>query len=116
MVVRHMHLLFRKIEVNLTIFLGRPINSLIKIDNWDFNWQGFYSFVEPVRMNNLDQMKVTCRFDNSADNPKNPSNPLKEVRWGEGTEDEMCLAFLGVTLDNQSLIDLIKFQKHNNRR
>jgi hypothetical protein len=28
----------------------------------------------------------------------------------------MCLAFLGVTLDNQSLIDLIKFQKHNNRR
>ena len=116
MVVPHMHLLGRKIEVNHTNFLGRPINSLIKIDNWDFNWQGFYSFVEPVRMNNLDQMKVTCRFDNSADNPKNPSNPLKEVRWGEGTEDEMCLAFLGVTLDNQSLIDLIKFQKHNNRR
>lgn len=39
-------------------------------------------------MENLDLMKATCRFDNSADNPKNPSNPLKDVRWGEGTEDE----------------------------
>jgi hypothetical protein len=116
MVVPHMHLLGRKIEVNQTDFFGRPKNSLIRIDDWDFNWQGFYSFVNPVRMSNLDLMKTTCRFDNSADNPKNPSNPLKDVRWGEGTEDEMCLAFLGVTLDNQSLIDLIKFQKHNNRR
>jgi hypothetical protein len=116
MVVPHMHLLGRKIEVNHTDLFGRPKSSLIKIDDWDFNWQGFYSFTQPVRMNNLDMMRATCRFDNSADNPRNPSNPLKDVRWGEGTEDEMCLAFLGVTLDNQSLIDLIKFQKHNNRR
>ena len=116
MVVPHMHLLGKKIEVNQTDFFGRPKESLIRIDDWDFNWQGFYSFVKPLRMNNLDQMKATCRFDNSAGNPRNPSNPLKEVRWGEGTEDEMCLAFLGVTLDNQSLIDLIRFQKHNQRR
>jgi hypothetical protein len=116
MVVPHMHLLGKKIEVTQTDIFGRPKGSLIKIDDWDFNWQGFYSFTNPLRMNNLDQMRATCRFDNSADNPKNPSNPLKDVRWGEGTEDEMCLAFLGVTLDNQSLIDLIKFQKHNNRR
>ena len=25
------------------------------------------------------------------------------VGWGEGTEDEMCLAFLGVTLDREKL-------------
>jgi hypothetical protein len=110
------HLLGKKIEVNHTDLFGRPKGSMIQIDDWDFNWQGFYSFTNPVRVNNLDQMRVNCRFDNSADNPKNPSNPLKDVRWGEGTEDEMCLAFLGLTLDNQSLIDLIKFQKHNNRR
>lgn len=116
MVVPHMHLLGRKIEVNHFDFFGRPKGNLIKIDDWDFNWQGFYQFVKPLRMNTLDQMRVACRFDNSAANPKNPSNPLKDVRWGEGTEDEMCLAFVGVTLDDQSLIDLIRFQRHNQRR
>ena len=30
-------------------------------------------------------------------NPKNPNDPLKIVGWGEGTQDEMCLAFLYVT-------------------
>ena len=29
---------------------------------------------------------------------------LYPVTWGEGTEDEMCLAFLGVTFDNENLL------------
>lgn len=47
MVVPHMHLLGRKIEVNQTNFFGRPKNALIKIDDWDFNWQGFDLFTSP---------------------------------------------------------------------
>lgn len=115
MVVPHMHLLGRKIEVTRTPIFGNKVESLIKIDNWDFNWQGFYAYETPVRLNLFENVKLSCRFDNSADNPKNPSNPLKDIRWGEGTEDEMCLAFLGVTFDNQDLIDLIRFKKHNQR-
>jgi hypothetical protein len=116
MVVPHMHLLGRKIEVTRSNAVARTSETLIKIDDWDFNWQGFYSYVKPVRTNLFETLRLSCRFDNSANNPRNPANPLKEVRWGEGTEDEMCLAFLGVTLDSPELLDLIRFQRHNQTR
>ncbi|MBI2688904.1 MAG: hypothetical protein HYX27_21590 [Acidobacteria bacterium] len=116
MVVPHMHLLGRQIEITRTNSFGRANDSFVKIDDWDFNWQGFYAFEEPLRLNVFDNLKVSCRFNNTADNPRNPSNPLKDVRWGEGTEDEMCLGFLGLAFDNPSIIDQLKFQKHNNRR
>jgi hypothetical protein len=93
----HMHLLGRKIEVE-KIVRGEK-ERMILIDNWDFNWQGAYSFVEPIKMPAFSQLKLSCQFDNSVNNPRNPSNPLKNVKWGEGTEDEMCLAFVGVTFD-----------------
>jgi hypothetical protein len=115
-VVPHMHLLGKKIEVTRANLFSRANDTLIKIDDWNFNWQGFYSFQEPMKLNIFDTMKVSCRFDNSADNPRNPSNPLKDVRWGEGTEDEMCLSFLGLSFDNPSALDLLKFQRHNRRR
>lgn len=101
----HMHLLGREIKVELTP-LARETVPLMYIDNWDFNWQGFYNYKEQIRMPSLSTLKVTCVFDNSDQNPRNPSNPLKEVRWGEETQDEMCLAFLGVTFDNENLLNI----------
>jgi hypothetical protein len=35
--------------------------------------------------------------------PENPNHPPQDVRWGENTTDEMCIAFLGVTLDEENL-------------
>ena len=32
-------------------------------------------------------------FDNSADNPSNPSSPPIRVTWGDGTRDEMMFCF-----------------------
>ena len=93
----HMHLLGTKIEVEKE-FRGTR-ERMIFIDKWDFNWQGAYSFEKPVRMPAGSQLNLRCTFDNSVNNPRNPSNPLKVVRWGEGTEDEMCLAFVGVVFD-----------------
>jgi hypothetical protein len=102
----HMHLLGRQIKVEITP-LGRQAIPLIYIDNWDFNWQGFYNYKEPAPLPALSNIRISCTFDNSENNPRNPSNPLKEVRWGEGTEDEMCIAFLGVTFDNEDLLRTI---------
>lgn len=102
-VVPHMHLLGRKISLEV----DRPGNndeSLIRIDDWDFNWQNFYTFVKPVALPALSRVRLKCTFDNSEDNPRNPSNPLRTVKWGEGTEDEMCLGFLGVTFDRENLL------------
>jgi hypothetical protein len=101
-IVPHMHLLGRKIAVQAERN-GRQ-TSLIGIDDWDFNWQGFYTYVEPVALPAGTMVRLTCRFDNSSENPRNPHNPLTTVRWGEGTEDEMCLAFIGITFDRENLL------------
>ncbi|MDX1980551.1 MAG: hypothetical protein SFV51_09805 [Bryobacteraceae bacterium] len=108
----HMHLLGRQIKVEFTP-LGRETIPLIYIDNWDFNWQGFYNYKEQVSLPALSNIRISCTFDNSENNPRNPNNPLKEVRWGEGTQDEMCLAFLGVTFDNEDLLRTIGILNKN---
>ena len=35
--------------------------------------------------------EVEAHFDNSDTNPANQNKPPKSVRWGEGTNDEMCI-------------------------
>jgi hypothetical protein len=102
-VAPHMHLLGRKVRMEIQELNGtrRP---LIAIDDWDFNWQNVYSFVEPVRLPVASAIRLTCTFDNSEKNPRNPNNPLKPVRWGEGTEDEMCLGFVGMVFDVENLL------------
>ena len=49
------------------------------------------------------RVTLEARYDNSADNPRNPNSPPKPVRWGEQTTDEMCLAYLNFTVDAESL-------------
>lgn len=93
----HMHMLGTKIEVE-TLIRGEKAN-MITINNWDFNWQGTYTFQKPIEMPAYSAINLRCTFDNSVNNPKNPNNPLIDVRWGEGTADEMCLAFIGVTFN-----------------
>ena len=46
---------------------------------------------------------MIAHFDNSANNPRNPSNPPVEVHWGEQTTDEMCIGFLQLTRDDEHL-------------
>jgi len=93
----HMHLLGTKIELNKS-YAGEK-EPLIQIGQWDFNWQGTYTYETPVKMPAFSRLGLRCIFDNSVNNPKNPNNPLKDVKWGEGTEDEMCLAFVGVIFE-----------------
>jgi hypothetical protein len=99
-VTPHMHNLGRQIKVEVEDRGGarRPI---IYIDNWDFNWQGFYTPVDPVPIPSGSTVWVTSIFDNSAGNPKNPNNPIVPVRWGERTSDEMCVALIGIIFDNE---------------
>lgn len=99
----HMHKLGRQIRVDAQA-PGQEKKPLIYINDWDFNWQGFYNYKEPVPVPGGTRLNMSCIFDNSDLNPNNPNNPLKPVRWGEGTDDEMCITFLGVTLDLENLL------------
>ena len=95
----HMHLLGRTIKVEVKDLDGTQ-RPMIYIDDWDFNWQGFYEFAEPVRLPTGSTVHLETHYDNSDNNPRNPNNPLRAVGWGEGTNDEMSLAFIGVVFDN----------------
>lgn len=97
-VAPHMHLLGRRMRVEMTPQNGTP-ECLVQIDDWDFNWQGAYLYKEPVSVPVNARLSLTAYYDNSTGNPRNPNNPPKPVSWGEATTDEMCLAFVGVTIE-----------------
>ncbi len=97
-VAPHMHLLGRKMNVKMTMPGGEQ-KCLINIDDWDFNWQGAYQYQEPINVPAGTRLQLSAWYDNSTNNPRNPNRPPKPVSWGEATTDEMCIAFLGVTIE-----------------
>lgn len=97
-VVPHMHLLGKDFLLTATRPDGTK-STLIRIDHWDFNWQGTYDFESPVALPKGTRIDLLAHFDNSASNPSNPSDPPRDVRWGEQTTDEMCIGFLNRTRD-----------------
>jgi mono/diheme cytochrome c family protein len=105
-VMPHMHWLGK--DFDMTAVLPDEAKTripLIKINHWDFNWQGTYAFEKPILLPKGTYFEMNAHFDNSAANPANPSKPPREVRWGEQTTDEMCLGifeFINVTDDDDT--------------
>jgi len=98
----HMHLLGREMKVTATYPDG-TVRPLIHIDDWDFHWQGMYDFATPVPLPAGTRIDLTAVYDNSPANRRNPNVPPRDVTWGEGTTDEMCIAFIRVTVDGERL-------------
>ena len=70
---------------------------VVRIPRWDFNWQTGARFAEPIAVHPGDRIELRCVFDNSADNQpiiNGERQPPRDVNWGEGTADEMCLGIL----------------------
>ena len=63
---------------------------MLDLDGWSFHWQHFYWYEQPFTVNKGETLRVTCHYDTSAE--------TQTVTWGEGTADEMCLAYLYVSL------------------
>ena len=70
---------------------------MIAIDDWDFRWQGAYVYRQAgVPARRARASTRTSAFDNSDENPFNPSDPPIRVREGWRTTDEMCLFYFTV--------------------
>ena len=77
--------------------------DIIKVPDWDFNWQYTYQFEKPLEIPKGSVVYLVSHFDNSDSNPRNPHKPPVLVKWGEATTDEMCIGFLGLTKKRQDL-------------
>lgn len=104
----HAHYLGKEMKIEAHKPDG-SVEPLIYIKDWDFNWQGQYRYEKPVKLPKGTRIEMEFSYDNSTANPQNPSNPPKQVRWGEQTTDEMAVAFLGVLLDKPE--DVAPFQR-----
>ena len=93
-VLAHCHFLGREVEGHADLPDGSRI-PLLLITNWDFNWQGDYRYQTPVEIPKGAILRMRFTYDNSTNNPRNPNNPPKRVRYGLQATDEMAeLSFL----------------------
>lgn len=88
----HAHLVCKSVKAEATLPDGTK-KPLIWIKDWDFNWQEQYQYAAPLKLPKGTKLDVEFKYDNSADNVRNPSNPPKRVRNGEQTTDEMAILF-----------------------
>jgi hypothetical protein len=93
--IAHAHYLAKDIKATATLPDG-TIKPLIWIQDWDFNWQETYTYKQSFALPKGTRIDATLRYDNSMDNPRNPSNPPKRALFGEESFDEM--GTVGLTL------------------
>jgi len=62
---------------------------LIRINDWNFDWQSWYSPEYMIHLPAETIVHATCTYDNTSDNPNNPNDPPQFISWGSSTTDEM---------------------------
>jgi Flp pilus assembly protein TadD len=91
----HAHYLGKLLEGYATLPDGTR-KELIRIPDWDLNWQGVYHFKDPVSLPAGSVISMRFHYDNSAGNVRNPNSPPKRVKGGSAANDEMGNLWLQV--------------------
>lgn len=92
-VLPHMHLIGRSMKCYAVLPLSNDTIRLFDIPEWDFEWQLSYSYRQPIHLPFGTKLYAEAVYDNTTNNPHNPSNPPVDVSAGEATTDEMFLIF-----------------------
>jgi len=91
----HAHYLGKRLEAYATLPDGTR-TWLIRILDWDQNWQAVYYYRQPVMLPKGTLISMRYQYDNSATNARNPNRPPKRVRAGNQSTDEMAHLWLQV--------------------
>ena len=83
----HTHLRGKRWSYTLQLPNGER-KSILSVPRYDFNWQTYYMFKEPLQIPKGSRIISTAWYDNSAANRSNP-NPNVDVFWGDQTWQEM---------------------------
>jgi hypothetical protein len=62
--------------------------TILSVPVWDFGWQRFYQFKEPILVRPDQALLATAYWDNTEFNPRNP-DPTVDAPWGQQTIQEM---------------------------
>jgi len=103
----HAHYRGRNLEFTLRYPDGRE-ELVLSVPNYDFNWQRYFQFEEPINVPAGTMVIHHATYDNSTANPSNP-NPEVNVRFGEQTWEEMLYGGISYRFaergENDSQID-----------
>lgn len=91
----HMHLLGKSQYSSIHRSDGTE-ECLFHIPDWDFAWQQSYKPAETLWIEPGETIEVTCTYDNSSANQpfvNGEQQAPRDVQWGDGTLDEMCLLY-----------------------
>jgi tetratricopeptide (TPR) repeat protein/mono/diheme cytochrome c family protein len=84
----HAHMRARGVTGSAVLPDG-SVRSLLRIGDWDFDWQDQYRYVSPISLPAGTVLTMTFAYDNSVANRRNPDRPPRRVLWGQNTDDEM---------------------------
>ncbi len=109
----HAHYLAKEFVMTATLPDGTK-KTLLSIPDWDFAWQEQYQFREFHLLPKGTKLHVKITYDNSEDNPRNPADPPKRVRWGRESTDEMgSMSLLVVAAKEEDFSNLRNdYQQH----
>ncbi|MCX7727970.1 MAG: T9SS type A sorting domain-containing protein [Bacteroidia bacterium] len=123
----HSHLICTRLR-NFAVNPFNPNDTipLIRINRWDFHWQGFYTFKKLIKVPAGYKWYSYHTYDNTAANPNNPNNPPQTVLAGENTTDEMLFdSFMllmyqsgdeNINIDSLMTVSIKKFYSQNKEK
>lgn len=100
-IMPHMHLRGKDMKIWAEFPDGKK-QDLLFVPKYDFNWQVFYKFSEPLQAPKGTKLFCVAHYDNSKNNAKNP-DPNKEVTFGLPTTAEMMFGFFLYTKNDEKL-------------
>lgn len=103
----HAHSLCTKVRASAVLPDGQK-KWLLRIDEFDENWQDVYEFREPVHLPKGAKIEVAFTYDNSADNPRNPFSPPRQIGYGRNATDEMADVYLRLFPVKGGQLDVLK--------
>ncbi|MBL9038727.1 MAG: hypothetical protein JNG84_09455 [Archangium sp.] len=82
----HMHT--KGARITLTAGPNSTDTCLVDVPRWDFRWQQQYYRPTAFELKPSEKFRINCSWNN-------PTS--RTITWGEGTDDEMCFAYVYAT-------------------
>ncbi|MEQ1608683.1 MAG: hypothetical protein ABL956_06920 [Hyphomonadaceae bacterium] len=97
----HAHVRGQAAKVDLVEPNGKT-TTILNVPRYDFNWQRYYDFAEPIKVAAGSKIVATWWYDNSTRNGANP-NPKEKVIWGDQSWEEMHYSSMFYQWDDEKV-------------